>query len=587
MGDELSLKFGIENDAASAAVDEVNKKLEETAAEAAAATEALKGTSSAVVDGAPAAISALSAVDQAAGHLQEHLDKLANAQGPRGMIREAAQAQVALEEYTRQAKAAGVSTEEIGKKAAAAGQAIEAGATKAAQFSRAMAEIRAQGALAANQLEALRGSGGSLTGMFESMRRTGTDTEKMFGNIGLSAAIGVMAFDAAVAAGEKVSKMLVGLVDKLNELEEKQHGAADQSDLMTNALRAAEKGQIAYGNSTLETIANYKLFQAETSTATGKLEDFTKALKDVKPAADMRQVTADMAAFGEALHVAFNRGSTDAALFLAANKGVLAQLEADWKNAGQIAPDSIQKITKALKEAEAAQKLLSEEGARAAIESLAAITTARKAADDAAGVAAVHAQGRFEAEMRRLNQEQLTSEQYSAKKKALYAEESAAESVALAQQAVANAKAELEQAKLQQSLTLSNDAMKNVVAAAGTYTTAIAAGVPPSQALANASGALRLAIEETGAAIPKLSKALLDGLVGGGMKQAADQTKAATDQHNELAKAMKKVEDGAGPLGAALTGLNKVFDTFGINAKLTKDKLIELSEAMGGAGAAG
>jgi chromosome segregation ATPase len=575
MGDnELSLKFGIENDAAAAAVDEVNKKLEETAAEAVAATEALKGTSSAVVDGAPAAVSALSSVDQAAGHLQEHLDKLANAQGPRGMVREAAQAQVALEEYTRQAKAAGVSTEEIGKKTAAAGQAIEAGATKAAQFSRAMTEIRAQGALAANQLEALRGSGGSLTGMFESMRRTGTDTQKMFGNIGLSAAVGVMAFDAAVAAGEKVSKMLVGLVDKLSALDEKQHQAADTMDRLRNVEVQLAAGHVQLGKNLADSIKNYDLYAVATGVASAKTAAFSEYLKNIKPPQTLAEATLDVEKFAAALEGAMKRGPEAAAMFLASQKDFEAKIIQSFATLGKRVPQEWENIIKAQKEAVAAQTLLTAEGAKAAIESFAKIEAARKVADDAAGVAAVHAQGRFEAEMKRLNQENVSAEEYSRRKKELYEQESAAEQIALDKQAVADAQAAVDQAKLQETMKLSQIAFGDVAKAAENYAQDIAKGVPPSEAMAKAVDGLRTTIQNTKEALPQLNdnvetlwkhadslneKLGLAGKAAAGFSaQAAEmakQTKVANDQLEKTGVLVKMLHDALPTTG---TGLDKL-----------------------------
>lgn len=286
-----------------------------------------------------------------------------------------------------------------------------------------------------------------------------------------------------------------------------------------------------------------------------------------------------MATWATGLSSAYKRSAADAEIYLQDTKAMFTELIKDATDSGNIVPRALQMITEAEKQAAGAQKLLTDQGAEAVVTAMAKITTARKAADNEATKEAIGAQARFEAEMRNLNQETLSSEEYSAKKKALATELADAEQIAADKQVIADAEAELAQAKLQQQMELANGVMKNVVAATDTYSTAVMNGVKPSDALAKAAGALQLAIQDTGAAVPKLDAAL--NLL------AAQGLTTAIKAHHDLVGTMKDVEGGAALMGKAVSAVNDIFDKFGVKAGLTVAKLNDLATAMGAVSQAG
>lgn len=505
-------------------------------------------------------------VGPAADAAYNAFDRLANAQGVRGLSRDIAQATIATQAFKAAVEAAQTSGQTMPAGVSAALKTmqadIDAATVKLGVFRKAQQDVAASSALAGSQLDALRGRAGSLSMMFDSMERTGTGLTKTVGAVGMGIGIASMAFVAAEATGKALGKALTEMVDGYSAADLAGAKAVDQVDLMINALRAASEGHIKLGKDMPETIANYKIFEAENSKSTGLLNEFVTALKAIKPAANMDQAAADMVTFGEALSVAYNKGSVDAALFLATQKNVFNTLVQDSLNAGNIVPDALQKIVTATKQADAAQKLLTEDGATNVITSLAKIAAARQTADDAATKSAGHAQTIFEQGMKNLNQELLTSEEYSAKKKALYQAEANAEMIAADEQVVADAKAALAQAELQKQMDLSNGAMKNAIAASNTYEQAVASGVKPSEALALAAGALRLAIQDSGAAIPKLD-ASLKTLAQGGIKVAEDQTAALVKNYKDLAKAAEDAAIKTNEVTVAVGALNGVIPGLG------------------------
>jgi hypothetical protein len=90
----------------------------------------------------------------------------------------------------------------------------------------------------------------------------------------------------------------------------------------------------------------------------------------------------------------------------------------------------------------------------------------------------------------------------------------------------------------------------------------VASGVKPSEALALAAGALRLAIQDSGAAIPKLD-ASLKTLAQGGIKVAEDQTAALVKNYKDLAKAAEDAAIKTNEVTVAVGALNGVIPGLG------------------------
>src|ERR1019366_868477 len=144
---DLNLTFTVDSSAAVDGVAQVNTALEQTATDAAAAGTAAAALGTNLAEGTTAAAPALNAVDQAAQNLKNTLDNLAAAManplsGPRVLMRDSAQAQIALTSLTQAARDAGLSTADLGVKTEGAANAIAAGAARAAEFQLSLARVR-------------------------------------------------------------------------------------------------------------------------------------------------------------------------------------------------------------------------------------------------------------------------------------------------------------------------------------------------------------------------------------------------------------------------------------------------------------
>jgi hypothetical protein len=219
-----------------------------------AAATGLTKTAATAKEAAPA----LNAVETAAKTLQTALDKLAATDGPRGMIKNAALAQVALADYQRQATAAGVSTADMGRISDSAGVQISGAADKVGIFKKAQMDLAAQGALTGSQLDALRNSGGTLSGMFTSMERTGSGLTKSIGQLGVGLGIGSIAFMGAEAAGRALIKMLSDAEEKELRLIDTEIKGKNAAELHAAAMRALGEGFIENSTSVQGLITNYQ-----------------------------------------------------------------------------------------------------------------------------------------------------------------------------------------------------------------------------------------------------------------------------------------------------------------------------------------
>jgi predicted transcriptional regulator len=221
-----------------------------------AAAAGLTKTSATAKEAAPA----LNAVETAAKTLQTALDKLAASDGPRGMIKNAALAQVALANYQTQATAAGVSTADMGRISDAAGAQISGAADKVGIFKKAQADLAAQGAMTGSQLDKLRMSGTSLNGLFDSMERTGTGLTKTIGQLGVGLGIGSIAFMGAEAAGRALIKMLSDAEEKSLRLIDTEIKGKNAAELHAAAMRALNAGLIDNSDSVEGLLKNYNLY---------------------------------------------------------------------------------------------------------------------------------------------------------------------------------------------------------------------------------------------------------------------------------------------------------------------------------------
>jgi hypothetical protein len=603
---DLNLTFTVDSSAAVDGVAQVNTALEQTATDAAAAGTPAAALGTNLAQGTAAAAPALSAVDQAAQNLKNTLDNLAAAManplsGPRVLMRDSAQAQIALTSLTQAARDAGLSTADLGVKTEGAANAIAAGAARAAEFQLSLARVRAEGMQTANQLMALQGNASSLTGMMHSMAVTGDGLQQTIGKLGMGIGIGVIAFEAAVVAGDKLSKALIAVSDAYYGLIDKQAKAANTADTMTNALNAVAAGHIRLAPTVAQTVANYELYIASSGRAGAATADLETELEKMKAPASIVEATDDAAKFAAVVDSLSKQGIVDlvsgfsasdttlksfannldmtsadfaktaaaakdfdsantkamqdAAVFMQAHLKQINEIESSYALMGKMVPQDWQNIINAQKEATAAGKLLNQEAAEDAVLSFQKIVTARTAADAAAVKSTQSAVTNYEAEMKALNAESVSDSEYSAKKAAFYKLEQDEIQRSEQEQQLAVDTEALAQAKLQKSLGASASVFQDVADAAQVYSDDVKKGIDPASALSEATDNLRLTIVNTNAALPDLTTGL-QNLIAKGMKTTEE---AAGDMAVQLFKAQDQVAqltDKLTPLGAALDYIN-------------------------------
>ena len=551
--------------------------LQDASTQAQGFTTDLKSVGQAASDAGTTAAPALDSMTAAGTRLQAALDRMAASDGPRGMVKNAALAQVALQQYEAECNAAGSVTEAMAARISAAGGQIAGTADKIGVLRKAQADLTAQSALAGSQLDALKTSGTSLTGMFDSMERTGTGVTKAIGALGLGVGIGAIAFVAAEAAGKKLGEALVALEGAYSAALEKQHASVDMSNLEKNALDAVAAGHIKLGATLAQTVQNYEIYAAISGKSTIATQAFIDALNKIQPPKNLQEATTELQTFAVALQAANAKGIESAGVFMAAEKKAIDTIAAGYATLGQVAPIEFQRVVTAQTQAVAAQKLLTEQGAQNAIEAYAKITAAKAAADAADVKSTQAAVTNAEQAMRALNAETVSAETYSARKKAIYELESAELAEAADKEALATAKQELDQAKLAASMGVSAFAFAQVGGAADQYTKDLAKGVQPSEALSDATERLQKSIQSTQEALPQLDSGLLK-LALSGMKGAeqgagdfAKQLSQMTDQAMNATKAVNFI-------ATALDKLQAQFPITGTGIDTLIEKFAKLSE---------
>ncbi|GEM_PF-3441237 len=537
--------------------------------------DSLKAAATRATPPVQAVVPPLTAIEIASNTATAAIEKLGNVTGIRGLSMAIAQSQIDMEAFKKAADAAAASGQTVGPQISVALKTmqtdIDAATVKLGTLRKAQADVGAAAAVAGSQLDSLRTRAGSLTSMFDSMEKTGTGLTKTVGQIGLGVGIASMAFVGAEAAGNALGKSLLYLEEQYSALRDRQMKAADSSNLMQNALNAVAQGHIKLGNNIQETIRNYEIYIASSGKAGIATEAFNEALKKIQPPKNLQEATANMDAFAIALQAANAKGIESTAAFMTENKKSLDMVVAGYTNLGQLVPVEFQRIVTAQKQAVAAQKLLSEEGAQAAIESFAKIAAAQKLADDADVKATQRAVTNAEEAMKALNAETVSAEEYSKRKQAIYALETAQLELAFNKQRLATAQAELDQAKLAKTMGDSAFAFQQVADAAGTYGADLAKGIQPSTALFDATDKLRKSIAATGEAIPQLDTGL-QKLVQGAMKEGAQ---GAVEVAKQVAEMDTKMVDAT-----------KSVTIFGMALDVLKGKLDGVAASFAAAGVA-
>lgn len=318
-----------------------------------AAAVGLTKTSATAKEAAPA----LNAVETAAKTLQTALDKLAATDGPRGMIKNAALAQVALANYQTQATAAGVSTADMGRISDAAGAQISGAADKVGIFKKAQMDLTAQGALTGSQLDALRNSGGTLSGMLTSMERTGTGLTKSIGQLGVGLGIGSIAFMGAEAAGRALIKMLSDAEEKELRLIDTEIKGKNAAELHAAAMRALNAGLIDNSDSVAGLISNYNLYILASGrgsqAAKQAAADFAGVGNAIKNYALETQKAETISAL---LEGAFKRSGAEGLTMARNMESTIRQIEASYRALGDAVPIGIRKAIDALDGLTAANK---------------------------------------------------------------------------------------------------------------------------------------------------------------------------------------------------------------------------------------
>src|ERR1017187_6289353 len=360
---DLSLTFSVDSTAAVDGVAQVNTALEQTATDAQAGGTAAAALGTNLAEGTAAAAPALSAVDQAAQNLKNTLDNLATAMnnpssGPRTLFKDAMTAQLALTALQQTAADSGVTLASLGVNVDAVKKALLDAATKASTATLELGKLRAAGLEAANQLQALQGKASSLSAMFLEMSKTGNTLEQAVGRTAVGVGIGILAFDAAVAAGERLGAALVKMIDFFSELSDKSIAAANAGDKMNTVVNELAAGHIKLGANVSETVRQYDLYSVASGKAGILTQQFNEFLKNIKPPQSLAEATKDVETFAATLEAAMAKGPEEAAIFLAAHKDVMDKMVQFYTTIGQRVPQELQNVITAQKQAAAAAKLL-------------------------------------------------------------------------------------------------------------------------------------------------------------------------------------------------------------------------------------
>lgn len=337
MAEDLSLKFGIDSEDAKKGVADVEKAVGGVA-------DSLKQR-----------------LTPAAEQAYASFEKLSKAEGPRALQKSLVEATIAMENFKAEADKAAASGQKMSPTIGTALRAmqgdIDAGSKKLGQLKDVMGDVASRSNQAGQSFEYLRGAGGGVGGMLNALESSSSGALSSVGKLGI-ATLGVAGvFGTAVAAG----KLLAGSIDSMAEKQAKLQATTDKTrastELHAAALRAAEKGLIAFSDTTEGLIKNYDnliLAQGRGSAAAKQAAaDYSGVAEALKKFADE---TGKAEALGALLEGAFKRSSREGTEMARLMEADLRKIEASYKALGDAVPLGIRKAIDSLDGMAAANK---------------------------------------------------------------------------------------------------------------------------------------------------------------------------------------------------------------------------------------
>jgi len=395
----------------------------------------------AVAAGGAKAAEGLTAAIGPSAKLEEQIKKTANALSPRGIVDGAAKIRIALEDIENQAKETG---QAIGPGLAAQMQRAEAAIAtaipRAGRLADTIADTRKQAGLAAEGYKTLGVAGGGLQGVFGAMDDAGSGWVSTLGKVGI-AAFGVG--QAIGLARSIVQGATTAIQDHLNAQDALARKLAESKatqDKWAASTLLAQRGLIPFGATVEQTARNMDIYALAAGRAGQRQKELAESAGVVIPNFKLLKDSAEV--LGATMEGAFKRGNAEGLAFAQANEANLKAVETAFRALGEAVPVGVRKALDALAEVSRATKEFADEikrlneaysfdraasearikslrdeadARKASIEALkASIEASRQSADSARDEAAKR--------MKALNEENVSLEEYSKRKKEIYAE---------------------------------------------------------------------------------------------------------------------------------------------------------------------
>jgi len=395
----------------------------------------------AVAAGGAKAAEGLTAAIGPSAKLEEQIKKTANALSPRGIVDGAAKIRIALEDIEAHAKATG---QAIGPELAAQMQraeaAIAAAIPRAGRLADTIADTRKQAGLAAEGYKTLGVAGGGLQSVFGAMDDAGEGWVSTLGKMGI-AAFGVG--QAIGLARSIVQSATTAIQDHLNAqdaLSRKLAEAKASQDKWAASTLLAQRGLIPFGATVEQTARNMDIYALASGRAGQRQKELAESAGVVIPNFKLLKDSAEV--LGATMEGAFKRGNAEGLAFAQANEANLKAVEASFRALGEAVPVGVRKALDALAEVSRATKEFADEikrlneaysfdraASEARIKALRDEADARKASIDslkasieASKQSADAARDEAARRMKALNEENVSLEEYSKRKKEIYAE---------------------------------------------------------------------------------------------------------------------------------------------------------------------
>lgn len=448
--------------------------------------------------------------------------------------------------------------------------AVTAANTRAGALRDRMGDLRSQGNLASTSIETLAGKLGSAQSALQEAANSSNKMVEGLAKAGLAAFAVVEGFKLLDQAAQQVVAGAKMLGDAYVAHVEKSAKATTAAYAHELALRAVEKGLIAAGGSALELDKRFESLISGTNRAAKELQDFANGAGVKVPESFFKL---QQAAFGmeTTLALAFTRGKASFLDWASTNESRLKQIEAEFNRHGVRVPEYIAKAIAALKregeqialntklvedqknalenlvKAKAAEQTANYKVADSmkavAVEAAKAITSAQESADSAKRTA--------EQKILALKQEEISQEEFNARKRVILKEMDAA--IAEASDAEVTARAEAEEAnrKLATQYGLTGEQMKKAL--------------QDAKNLAEGTNAARDADESLRGMSEKLAEAMAaQEKTWGPNKTEADKwTLAIKEVAQKAQDAATKVEDLADQFEQVTDGASSTADEVG------------------------